>query len=315
MLSRVRDLYRTLQKQNDYLQSLQKETEHQRFVCGQMLSRQLLERKEIKSIRDAEFQVFSQYGDDGIIQFLISRLKVPDRTFIEFGVENYKECNTRFLLMNNYWRGLVIDSDEKNIESIKQEGISWRYSLTAVKQFVTRDNINRIFAENSFSGELELLSIDVDGNDYWIWEAIKTLTPHIVIVEYNSMFGIKYPITIPYQEKFHRTAANRSNLYYGTSLKALHLLALQKGYSFIGCNSAGNNAYFIRRDKIELLAPISAVALEEGYVKAVFRECRDEQGRLTFLSEELRLDLIKDMPVWDVEREKTYTIKELFLAH
>jgi hypothetical protein len=204
-----------------------------------------------------------------------------------------------------------MDSDEGNVESIKQEDLSWKYNLTAARHFVSKDNVNRIFADNGFTGEIGLLSVDVDGNDYWIWEAIDTVTPEIVIVEYNATFGHKHPVTIPYQKEFFRTNAHFSNVYYGTSLRALYRLALRKGYSFVGCNRAGNNAYFVRNDKIERLSPLSPLSPEEGFVMAGFRESKDEAGRATFLSFEQRLDLIGDMPVWDVEQEKMFTIKAL----
>src|SRR4051794_4498820 len=85
----------------------------------------------VNSFREVEFKVYSQWGDDGIIQYLINKIPVADTSFVEFGVENYREANTRFLLMNDNWRGLVFDGGEKNIRTIQNDEIYWRYNLTA----------------------------------------------------------------------------------------------------------------------------------------------------------------------------------------
>jgi hypothetical protein len=145
---------------------------------------------------------------------------------------------------------------------------------------------------------VDILHIDIDGNDYWIWEAIET-TPAVVIMEYNSNFGIDRAITIPYDPEFNRTRAHSSNLYWGSSLKALYLLASDKGYKFIGCNSAGNNAYFVRNDKLN--HSVHSVSLREGYVKSKYRESRDSSGKLNFASSEERTSILKDLPVFDIE--------------
>ena len=260
------------------------------------------------NIQDAEFKVFSQWGDDGIIQYLVHHLEIEPQTFIEFGVQDYRESNTRFLLMNNNWTGLVMDGGKESIDYIMKDRLYWRHDLTAVCAFVDRENINKIFVENGFDGEIGILSIDIDGNDYWIWDAINVVDPVLVIIEYNSFFGDQCAITIPYDPKFIRTQAHYSNLYWGASLKALCLLAEKKGYGFVGSNSNGNNAYFVRKDIIGELRTLSA---QQGYVRAKYRESRDREGRLTYISGDERLKVIGDMPVYDVERDMTVRIKEL----
>ena len=307
MVEWFKNIFNTITNRH-YLKSLLSKLEQQQLISGQILCA-LQSDKKITSVRDAEFNVFSQYGDDGIIQYLIQNINSIETTFIEFGVEDYKESNTRFLLMNNYWRGLVIDANVKNICSLKKTNICWQYNLTVSSHFVTKHNINQIFVANGFSGEIGLLSIDVDGNDYWIWEAITAVSPAIVIVEYNSVFGIKYSITIPYTDNFYRTTAHYSNIYWGASLKALNLLAEKKGYLFVGCNSAGNNAYFVRNDK---MGSLPVLKLEAGFSKAIARESRDEDGNLNFKNEEEKISIISHMQVWDIEKERLITIKELF---
>ena len=131
-------------------------------------------------------------------------------SFIEFGVETYRESNTRFLLVKDNWRGLVIDGSETNVASIRALSEYWRHDLTAVASFITRDNINDLFADAGFTGEVGLLSIDIDGNDYWVWEAIDVVSPVIVVVEYNSVFGPEAQVTVPYAADF--TPARRPPL-------------------------------------------------------------------------------------------------------
>jgi hypothetical protein len=170
-------------------------------------------------------------------------------------------------------------------------------------------NISSIIYNNKFSGDIGILSIDVDGNDYWIWESIDSMTPAIVIIEFNSVFGRTFSVTIPYSPNFNRTEAYYSNLYGGCSLKALFMLGERKGYSFIGCNSSGNNAYFIRKDKIGLLKPLTVA---EGYVESRFRESRDSNGKLTYITGAKRLAAIEDMVIIDIESGAHVIIKDLF---
>jgi hypothetical protein len=262
------------------------------------------------TLSDHEFKVFSQFGDDGIIQYLIRGIEIPPhaRTFIEFGVENYTESNTRFLLVHDNWKGLVIDSSQCNVDYIRRDPIYWKHELSAVCAFIDRDNINSLFRQNGFHGEIGILSIDIDGNDYWVWEAINEVDPIIVIVEYNSVFGIHRPITIPYAQDFQRTLAHHSNLYWGASLSALYRLAKNKGYSFVGCNSTGNNSYFVRTDKMGNLREVS---LEQGYILSRFRESRDETGLLNHINGVERLATIAEMRVVDVDTNQLIKLGQL----
>jgi hypothetical protein len=250
-----------------------------------------------RNIQDYEFKVYSQFGDDGIIQYLINTFPSIPKKFIEFGVENYEEANTRFLLIYNNWSGMVIDGNKKNIDYIKQDEIYWKYDIHARCEFITKKNINEVIKSEGFEGEIGIMSIDIDGNDYWIWKEISVVNPGIVIIEYNSTFGFERKITIPYQEYFVRTKTHYSNLYWGTSLNAVHDLAKEKGYVFVGCNSAGNNAYFIRKDVAK--GKIKLLSAKEGYVEAKFRESRGKEGKLTYLYGRQKYECIKGHPIYN----------------
>ncbi len=265
-------------------------------------------KSDIQSLEEVEFQVFSQRGEDGIIQFILSKIEIPNKIFIEFGVENYTESNTRFLLINN-WSGLVIDGSKLNIRFIKSDFIYWKYDITAVHSFITNENINKILGSYTKVKDIGLLSIDLDGNDYWIWEAITVINPRIVICEYNSVFGDDKKVSIPYVENFIRRKAHYSDLYFGASLSALVFLADMKGYDFIGTGSAGVNAFFVRK---ELSSPFKNLDAISGYRKSPNRDSRDNKGNLTFATHDERLNLIKDKSIYDFEQRKEILIKDLY---
>ena len=264
--------------ETEYLVSLSKnDLKNPKVTIGKLLSNFNNLQNHFENIRGAEFQVFSQWGDDGIIQYLINNIDIPYKTFVEFGVENYTEANTRFLLINDNWVGLVMDGDKQNMNYVKNDIISWAHEIYAVDTFITKENINKLLSNLPFDKELGILSIDIDGNDYWIWKEIDVVNPIIVIVEFNSVFGDSKPWTIPYNSDFVRPRDNYKMLLYGSSLTSLCDLAEEKGYYFVGCNSAGNNSYFIRKDKIGSFKPLTS---QQGYVQSRFREFVDDAGRV-----------------------------------
>ncbi|MBZ0067410.1 MAG: hypothetical protein K8F26_01225 [Thiobacillus sp.] len=275
---------------------------HERNILLQakLLSDQRREGR-IAHLRDAEFRVFSQWGEDGIIDWLITRIPDINKSFVEFGVQNYRESNTRYLLMAQNWRGLVMDGSMAHIEDIRSQDIYWRHDILAKCAFIDRNNINELIAGAGFKHELGLLSIDIDGNDYWVWQAIEVVSPAIVVCEYNAVLGDRLPLTIPYEADFYRTRAHHSNLYFGASIRALIQLGESKGYVFVGTTSTGCNAFFVRRD----LASNITSELDKivAYPSSV-REARDASGRLTYIGGEERQKLIGHLPFVDPESGK-----------
>lgn len=269
---------------------------------------QRIQNSNITHLQEAEFQISSQWGEDGIIQYLINKIPIERNIFIEFGVENYLESNTRFLLQNNNWSGLVFDGNKENINFIKSDNIYWRYNLKAEKAFIKRNNINQLIKNAGIAGDIGLLSVDIDGNDYWILEEIDIVSPRILICEYNSLWGDEKKITTPYDENFIRPEKHFSRLYYGASIAALTELAAKKGYSLVGSNSNGNNLFFVRNDLINDLQVLSP---QEAYVKASFRESRDENGNLSFLNFDEARELIKDLEIFDIEKNEFIKVGNL----
>lgn len=273
-------------------------------TCPKHLLGKILEKinaqksSELNSFKEVEFKVFSQWGEDGILQYLLRHVDVATHTFVEFGVENYKEANSRWLVEGHNWSGLVIDGDEKLVNEIKSDSIYWKHDLKAVCNFITAENIDGLIRNCGFSGPIGLLSIDIDGVDYWVWKAISCVQPCLVVVEYNSLFGPKKSVTVPYDAGFIRQKAHYSWSYYGASLAAVVSLGKAKGYAFVGSNTAGNNAFFVRRDLLK--PPLRELTATEGYVQRKFREARDPQGRLAFPTFEEEARLISNLPLVDV---------------
>jgi hypothetical protein len=272
---------------------------------GKILAR-LNENLESDSLQDYEFKVFSQWGDDGIIQHMIRSIEIKNKTFIEFGVEDFFESNSRFLMVNNNWSGFVIDGSQSNIDRLRGSYFYWMYELKSECEFITRDNIEELLEKSGFDYDLGLLHIDLDGNDYFVLEAINKYSPRILICEFNAVFGPERKITVPYIADFQRTKHHSSNLYFGCSLAAINQLAERKEYSLVGVNSASNNAYFIRNDL--MTEKIRKVSVLEAYRPSMFRESRDDKGNLTFVSGDKRLEVIKGMPVFDIDLDEMVDI-------
>ncbi len=267
-------------------------------------------RAPLTKLQDAEFKVFSQFGEDGILQYLIYETKIDhnESVFIEFGVQDYSESNTRFLLMNNNWRGMIIDGSTANMDSVRSQSICWRHDLTVKDAWIDRDNINQFITEAGFQGNIGMLSIDVDGNDYWVWEQIHVVNPIIVVVEWNSVFGSTHAISVPYDPMFQREKAHYSHLFFGASIAAFEHLGKSKGYSLIGSNTAGNNLFFVRNDR---LGNLKALSSAEAYIESRFRDSRDAMGQLNYLSGSLRRAEIQDLSVVDVVKHTLTTMRML----
>lgn len=281
-----------------------------KVLLGTILAGQNAARIDVRRLFDVEFKVFSQFGEDGILQYLISKIDVPikSQTFVEFGVESYREANTLLLLLKDNWSGLIIDGSESNMASVKSSTLYWRHNLKTVARFIDRDNINKIISDAGFKEEIGLLSVDIDGNDYWVWESITCVKPIIFVSEYNSVFGQTSTVSTPYDPSFQRNKAHFSNLYWGCSLGALVHVGRKKGYTLVGSNKAGNNAFFVRNDHAH---HFTALTSEEAWVESHFADSVDESGKLTYLRGADRLAAIAHLPLIDVTNGATIRAGDL----
>lgn len=291
------------------LDALEAQANAIRLAIGRQESR-AVRALRVADLRDAEITVFSQGGEDGIIQYLVAHVPIEDRSFVELGVDTYEESNTRFLLESENWRGRIVDGGDAHRRFVRRRGLDWRRDLDVVTAFVTRENADALVRAGARAGDLGLLSIDIDGNDYWVLEAIESVRPRILIVEYNSVFGAEHAITVPYDPAFVRGRAHASHLYYGASLPALCRLAASKGYAFVGSNSHGNNAFFVRED---LAGALPRPTPRQAWVESRYRESRAPDGSLTLVGPHAeRRRIIADCRVVDLERGRETTLRELF---
>ena len=204
------------------------------------------------------FKVFSQSDEDGIIEEIFNRINTTNRTFVEFGVGNGIECNTHFLLHKG-WSGLWIEGNRKEVNEIRKlfKKPFDAKRLIALNSFITKDNINELInIEGQIGGEIDLLSIDIDGNDYWVWEAIQCINPRVVVIEYNGKFPPNCEWVMEYDTK-HGWCGDDN---HGASLKSYELLGARLGYQLVGTGVMGINSFFVRKDLTHDLFVIPATA-------------------------------------------------------
>jgi hypothetical protein len=263
---------------------------------------------EINALSDIGFKVYSQFDEDGILEWLIQRIPISSCKFVEFGVENYLESNTRFLIKNRNWKGLVMDSSQDYIDFIRKDDIYWRHNLIAHCDFVTPQNINELLINYNFNNQIGILSIDAGGMDYWIWKAIDVIIPDIVICEYNAVFGDIYPIVIPYQKDFISINIHNSGLYWGASTKAFEQLGLIKNYRLIGSNIGGNNLFFIKN---ELYGYVDKLIKSTRSNPSQYRDSRSYDGKLTYITGIKRFEVIKHLPVINLNTNEEVLLESL----
>ena len=198
------------------------------------------------NINQYEKQVYSQNGEDGIIEELLNRLGTTIQLSVEFGVEDGSECNTAYLAKAKDWSCILIEANAEKFQKLKENYASYP-NVRVAHKFVTRENIVSIFEEMNIPIEFDLLSIDIDGNDYWVWQALSGYKPRIAIIEFNGAYPPPRQMVIKYNPNF----AWDGTTYYGASLTSLTLLGNQMGYALLGTDSRGVNAFFVRRDLLE----------------------------------------------------------------
>lgn len=249
---RLRDVYHQAQSVADQLADIRRDLAR----IGLTLAAQVHPADDL-SLAAREIKVFSQNGEDGLLLWLFDTIGTTDRRFVEFGVGDGHECNTRYLAEQRGWTGLRIEgSDELGAEArrIATSGV------TVTSSYVTAENINDIIGAAGLGGEIDLLSVDIDGNDYWLWKAITVIKPRVVVVEYNASFGPTAKVRPDYDPNRIPDFGYKMEtaLRWGSSLAALTDLGADLGYSPIGCDSAGVNAFFVRDDCTRGLKTVDA---------------------------------------------------------
>jgi len=203
---------------------------------------------DLRQLARFEQRGFSQHGEDGILQEIFRRIGTRHRTFVEFGVGDGLENNTALLLASGDWRGGWIEGDAGQVATIRRHAAPLLVSgrLQLVQAYIDAANIDGLIAAFGFPADVDLLSVDIDGNDLWVWKAIRCIQPRVVVVEYNATFPATMRWTMPY-DAAHRYGSDN---FHGASLAALSDLATDLGYVLVGCDLAGVNAFFVRSELV-----------------------------------------------------------------
>ena len=265
---------------------------------------------EIKNLSDADYKVFSQTGEDGIIDYLLYSLNIKVPKFVEIGVGDYRESNTRYIFQKNCSRGLIVDKN-KNLEKKVSKIVKlWKGDLTIIETAVTSENILHILNSNDFDNNLDVFSLDVDGIDYWILEVLPEKLSKIVVLEYNPTFGPNLEVTIPNLKYFDRKKYHYSCLCWGASLKALIKLMNQRKYVFVGSNIACFNAFFVLESEVEKLnLNLPDKNDLTKYTTSYIRESRSIENKLNYLSGKQKLKEIENCEVIDLSNPEKKLVK------
>lgn len=235
----------------------------------------------IPKLSDTGFRVFSQYEEDGKLLFIFSMIGMENKQFVDIGSNDGINSNCANLFFNFGWYGLFIDCDTWSIKRGKRFYNTYPNPLQYKPKFickkVTRENVNQIIEEAGIGGEIGLLSIDIDGNDYWVWDALSIIDPRVVIIETHNEFGLNN-IVVPYDPESEYS--NKHPVYHGASPIAMVKLAKKKGYRLVGANQLGFNFIFIKNGIVDTIIPEVSVesvlthpSIQDGY--KAFEEIKD----------------------------------------
>ncbi len=238
---------KNIRSKDIYTKKINKSEQIRLLLHYQSLKRQ--ENENLPDFNNIIFRNFSQNGEDGILLYIFALIGFESRRSIEIGCGDGIESNTANLIIHHGFEGLLIDGDEQNIRYGKAFYRYCRdtsvYPPKLIKAWVNAENVNELFRENEVEGEIDVLSIDVDGMDYWIWDAIDCVSPRVIVAECNNLWAADESKTIPYNAAF---VSDAPEYYAGASLAALTKLAKKKDYRLIGANRYGFNAFFLRND-------------------------------------------------------------------
>ena len=295
--------------------SLRKDNDNLKYMLGSVfLQNSRKNYPNIKKIKDAEYKIFSQTGEDGIIDLLLNKLSIKNPKFVEIGVGDYSESNTRYLYENSFNKGLIVDVIKDFKKKVSDNIDPWKGDLKLKNIDINIENINDVLEEFNMNKDLDLFSLDIDGNDYWILKKIKPKISKIFILEYNPVFGPNLNISIPYTKNFSRFNGHYSGCYYGASFTAMVNLMKEKGYTFIGSNKSNFNAFFINDDYVSNFNVIlENLNPKEDYCNQKIYDSRDQNFELNYLDHKKSLLNMQELEVIDLSTNvsSTKTIKEL----
>lgn len=232
----------------------------------------------------------SQTNEDDILRSLFAKAGTTSKRSVEICAGDGIQCNSARLIINDGWEGLLVDGDERLIKRGRRFHERMRSRASFVHAWVTRDTVNALVASHGFTGEIDLLSLDLDGVDYWIWKALDVIAPRIVVLEYQDILGPERSWTVPYSDDFsarHYPMTKGAPNYAGASLRAFVTLGQHKGYRLVAINESGYNAFFVRND-------VGADILPAIDIRDCFNHPHNIMGAA------VRFPTVKDLPWVDV---------------
>ncbi len=264
----------------------------------------------VKKLTEAELKIYSQWGEDGILDYLCHKLDLERPHFLEVGAGDFQECNSRFLVEYRNASATLVDANPELADAVEKSDLYWKSHLFSFVTWVTTENINEIIhmARLKMNG-LDMFSLDLDGNDYWIMKEADLTDIQVVVLEYNSIFGSEKALTIPLDQYFDRQKKNFSLLYFGASLRAYVDLMDSKGFVFVGTNIVRSNAFFVRKGS-DFSVTFDLPKELDGFIDCKIRESRDESGNMTYLTLKEGLSLVGGLPVVDLESGKEIPLNQ-----
>lgn len=266
--------------------------------------------KNIKNISNTEFKIYSQNGEDGIIDYLTKQLNIAKPKFLEIGIGDYSESNTRFIYERTSPKGMVVDCINDLEKKIKKKVKIWKGDLKIINKEINSSNALQLLNKDNMLHDLDLFSIDIDGIDYWILDKLPKHFSKIVVLEYNPTFGFDLEITVPNISNFDRTKYHYSNLCFGMSFRAAVNLMDKKGFYFVGSNFLKNNAFFVsKRYKKKVYFKNLTIDNTRSNIESNLRESRNRKYKLNYLSDKNKLKEILDCKIVNLRNKKKDIIK------
>lgn len=234
----------------------------------------------LPQIDEVGFRVYSEADEDGILHYIFSLVGTTNKRLVDIGAAGVSGSNSANLLINDGWIGLLLEGDAERVEALRRFYVECpdtsHYPPRCVSAWLTADNINDLVRDAGVSGDIDLLCIDIDGIDYWVWRALDAVSPRVVVVEYQCIWGPERSVTVPYDPKFKPGFDGRYGIYNSASLAAFVKLARSKGYRLVGSHRYGYNAFFVRDD-------VGADCLPEVPAESCFRHPFTRWAMDTFL--------------------------------
>lgn len=266
--------------------------------------------KDIRRLHEVELKIFSQNGEDGILDYLLYCLKIVKPKFIEIGIGDYSESNTRFIFERTSAKGMVIDCINDLEKKIKKRVKVWKGDLKIINKEINSRNTLQLLNKHNMMDNLDLFSLDIDGVDYWILDKLPKFFSKIVVLEYNPTFGFDLEITVPNISNFNRTKYHYSNLCFGMSFRAAVNLMDKKGFYFVGSNFLNNNAFFVsKKYKKKIYFKNLTIDNTTSNIESNLRESRDKEYKLNYLSGKNKLKEILDCKIVNLRNKKKDIIK------